>query len=519
MTEKRVTGNRRSEQELIKYAEENNKAAYELQADQSGFLGTPEQLEMMQNLERAYLDGKQLVSDEEFDIYKRKWNYKESLIAKAPSGRDWVRMQAPLGSLDKVGSFDELKSWIGKQDQTEFTAEVKLDGLTANLVYELSEDKKFYNLKYISSRGNGRSGLVLHPFALYGVKSNYPEVISSNNIFELLNSISEERQDEHMGQLTKIDDLPETIELRGEAVVPKTEKTIKRYGKDSVWRNIAAGIFNRKTPANSDGIMQMFEEGELTELEMMRSLFSLTDSDKKWRSVEKVSLDADGNIQVDYKDETQEVFPTSEEFLDIVFYSMSYYGSNLDSIKIKNIPGVKYVDSVKSMDGYDFKSFIRTNDVNELIQFVSDFYGTDLDGNRIQEKDRARNLYEYAMDGVVIKPLNSDSSTQHMDSIIGRNGKYVTPHYPSDQIAIKLQSEIVRVKIDHFEYRETSLGNKTISGILDKPYLTESGAMVSTINLHNPIWLEQNNWIKEGGEYDMVMSLDIIPVLLNPSLM
>ena len=52
--------------------------------------------------------------------------------------------------------------------------------------------------------------------------------------------------------------------------------------------------------------------------------------------------------------------------------------------------------------------------------------------------------------------------------------------------------------------------------MLDRPYLTESGAVVSNINLHNPNWLMMNDWIHEGGEYEMVMSMDIITVLLPP---
>ena len=77
---------------------------------------------------------------------------------------------------------------------------------------------------------------------------------------------------------------------------------------------------------------------------------------------------------------------------------------------------------------------------------------------------------------------------------------------------------VVRVKLEKIEYKTTSLNNQTFSGILDKPYRTESGAYISTINLHNVDWLAKNDWIKEGNDYDMVMAMDIIPQLLNPNL-
>ena len=129
-------------------------------------------------------------------------------------------------------------------------------------------------------------------------------------------------------------------------------------------------------------------------------------------------------------------------------------------------------------------------------------------------------MYEYALDGVVIKPTNSNRESQGLDRRIGRNGKIIMSHYPDDQIAVKLRSEIMTVKIDHFEYKKTKLGNVTISAILDKNYRSESGSYIGAVNCHNPEWLEKNSWIKEAQEkgqtLDLIMSLDIIPVFLKP---
>jgi hypothetical protein len=83
-----------------------------------------------------------------------------------------------------------------------------------------------------------------------------------------------------------------------------------------------------------------------------------------------------------------------------------------------------------------------------------------------------------------------------------------------DQIACKLLSERVLVTVKSIEKKTTTLNNVTCQAVLDKPYQTESGAWVETINLHNIAWLGENNWIQEGKSYWMVMAFDIIPQLL-----
>lgn len=134
----RNIANRRSEDELEKIKIENNKTAFTLE-EQENFIGTLEQLEFMQNAERAYISGRPIMTDEEWDLLKVKHNYKESLTSTSPSGRNWIKFDSPLPSLNKGGSLEDLDEFLNKfpEDQ-KFIVEVKLDGLTANLKYKRS---------------------------------------------------------------------------------------------------------------------------------------------------------------------------------------------------------------------------------------------------------------------------------------------------------------------------------------------------------------------------------------------
>ena len=132
----RDIANRRSEDELEKIKIENNKTAFTLE-EQKDFKGTSEQLEFMQNAERAYISGHPIMTDEEWDILKSKHNYKESLTSTSPSGRSWVKLDSPLPSLNKGGSLEDLNKFIDKFPKNQkFIVECKLDGLTANLKYK-----------------------------------------------------------------------------------------------------------------------------------------------------------------------------------------------------------------------------------------------------------------------------------------------------------------------------------------------------------------------------------------------
>lgn len=577
-------GNRRSEKELEGFKIEQNKVTYAL-CEQTKFIGTEQQLDMMQNLERAYIDGNPLVSDEEWDLLKRKYNYEESIISTAPSGRNWVKMMSPLPSIDKAGNIQELRSFLkrfapGKM----YLVECKLDGLTANVVYEKVNTEKgiMFVRKIVTSRGNGRYGLQLHERALSGVKINrMPKRLKAESVLKVLNSREE---------MFTLETLPDTFELRGEAVIKKTKEAINKYGKNAVWRSVVSGMFNRKIPANIPGLIQYLygmhpntfvhdvmrhpmEErhpnnlvgwycfndlATKQDLNEARLFVSLVDKNnikgvenlteeridallkrliRKGDSVELRAVKRDGEIQFEVyvtlkndKECVDQYWFKCEEEIDFVSYSASIGDSNIDTPEIVNLHDetdpaydVKYVGDVELLaEAADFGvTYTVTDDENVIIQKVCDFYGVDLlEGDNYKrnlDKPRLRNLYEYAIDGVVIKPLDSDRESQGMYFRNSRNNpnKIVGPKYPEDQIAVKLLSEIVRVKLERIEKNKTSLNNVACQGVLDKPYLTESGAWVERVNLHNEHWLEENSWIKEGEEYGMVMSMDIIPVLLN----
>ena len=549
----RTTGNRRSNEELEKIKIDLNKLTFELE-EQKNFKGTKEQLEMMQAFERAYIDGAPLISDEEWDILKTKHNYQESLTSTAPSGRTWVKMMAPLPSLEKAGNLEELIIFLDRfPEGTEFKAECKLDGLSANVRYKKfveNDGSIIYKLECITSRGNGRYGLKLNPYALSGVRTNWPEIIEGEYVEAILRDYTDDKNNI---------ELPEYFELRGEAVIPKNEHSYTKYGENSVWRNIASGMFNRKVPFNLIGLIDYLYEGKetieslcgsdgyiifkpviegrkcinpdvLEKASLIASLFAGKDSDKFLRG-DEVRIDKDHKVTITHKNGNVWSGYDDGEELDIVFYSCSINGANIDTEKLEIIPDIKCVSEIEYQKNISpelanqikdiYKVYRITKDKDCLRQAIFDFYGTDKNGKRDLSLHRLRNLYEYAMDGVVFKPVNSNKETQGLEMRNHKNNaaKILIPKYPEDQIACKLLSEMVRVKLEKIEKNTTDLNNVTCSGILDKPYLTESGAMVERINLHNPEWLEQNSWIEEGKEYWMILSMDIIPVLLDPNMM
>lgn len=132
-------GIRRSEEELEKLKIEQNKTTFKLD-DQENFIGSLEQLEFMQNAERAYISGNPYLTDNEWELLKRKHNYKETTMSISPSGRKWIKFDSPLPSLDKGGSLEDVDNFLSKfPEKQKFIVQVKLDGLTGNLRYKLNK--------------------------------------------------------------------------------------------------------------------------------------------------------------------------------------------------------------------------------------------------------------------------------------------------------------------------------------------------------------------------------------------
>lgn len=521
----RVVGNRRTENELEALRISSNRKNFEL-IKQSNFKGTARQLELMQNFERNYIGGQPMISDEEWDILKVKYNYEESPNAISPSGRSWAKMGSPLPSIDKAFGIDQMVDFINKNGiDKKYKIQCKLDGLTANIRYRYDRENNIYVKDSVMSKGNGRYGLEIHPFALSGVKTNIPDSILVNDVQHII------------GEDKNIEDY-KFFELRGEAVIPKNEYTYEKYGKNPVWRSLAAGIFNRKIPANLHGLVDYLYGKSLEDIVNEDFKFSPSNvkegryfasivSDKPFLMGDKITVFLNGDFFIDHKDGTliNGNFNDYNEYLDVVFYSCTIGDSNIDTDRIADIPYIKYVSDIDFEDLHkhlnpEDKVYTVSDDINVIKKSVCDFYGVDEDGIRDQSKTRFKNFYEYAMDGVIIKPVDSNRESQGMyiSNHHNNSNRIIVPKYPKDQVAVKLLSEIVRVKLAKIETSTTELGNITCSGILDKSYITESGAVVDRVNLHNIEWLNNNSWIKEGGSYDMIMSADIIPVLLNPNM-
>ena len=509
---------RRSSSELEAHQKSTNSAKYRLM-EQTHFSGSDEELSMMQDYERAYIDGHPKISDEEWDILKNRLGYEESLVAGARSGRSWVHMQAPLPSIRKVTSEDDIREFIESYaaDGQELLIECKLDGLTANVMYQLDGD--VYRFDKITTRGNGRYGMQLNDGALAGVVTNIPDEIPSSAVLPIV--------DDYNIKTGSNATLPETLELRGEAVIPKNDKARARYGEYPVWRNIASGMFNRKSPQNLPGLVETLgiPVGEvITDKAARRAVLGLIDT-KAGRAAEVTVQQDLHTVSITEKGETKS-YTTEDEYLDVVFYSVAIDGSNFDSPLLSGL-GLKTVADIEFEDRSLDKTYAHTyrkisGDADTLlartIEAVNGFYGIDpTTGKRDPSLRRLRNEYEYACDGVVIKPANSSRKTQEMDVRKSKSGKsIVVPRYPADIVAVKYLSETVHVTLAKITKNTTDLGNVTFTGELDHEYVTESGARVKSINLHNEDWLRENSWIHEGGDYDMCMSMDIIPVLLRP---
>ena len=524
-------GNRRTDEELDRLTKELNQLTYTLD-EQNEFNGTEDQLQMMQNLERAYIDGYPKVSDEEWDILKKRFNYQESLASVAPSGRTWVKLLAPLPSIDKAGTLDEMRDFCAKYPDMEFVYEPKLDGLTADIRYVLDGDDdlgvRFYRRECITSRGNGRYGLKLHEHALSGVRlRGVPEFIDPKCVMNICG------------------DLPEFFEIRGEATINKTEKALKKYRGEQqsdlaevvVWRSVVSGIFNRKVPANLEGLLLYLYGKTLVELIQEQGFFSdemnglvyvendvanarliasLGDDEHKFLRTSVLSIRKDGYVEIKHADGNNYGFYDDGEDLDVVCYSCSVNGLNKDTEELRSISELLFVGDILRLDGHPTQFYGKTNNVDTILEKICEFYGCDLEGKRIKGKERYRNMHQYALDGFVVKLAKSNGETQGLNirNSKSNNSRLVIPKYPMDQIACKLLSERVLVTVKSIEKKTTTLNNVTCQAVLDKPYQTESGAWVETINLHNIAWLGENNWIQEGKSYWMVMAFDIIPQLL-----
>jgi NAD-dependent DNA ligase len=145
-----ATGLRRSNDELKVYKQKKIDTKYTLKK-QEHFVGSDELLKNMQLYEKAYREGKPIITDEEWDKLVKQTGYEESLDeVVSPDGRTWIKMKAPLPSLKKIVNMEDLKSFINQfPNGQKFIVEPKLDGLTWDAIYKRK--------KYIAIQQPGES--------------------------------------------------------------------------------------------------------------------------------------------------------------------------------------------------------------------------------------------------------------------------------------------------------------------------------------------------------------------------
>lgn len=511
---------RRTEEELKQLKKEQRQSKFKLK-NQENFIGSEELLEYMQNAERAYIEGKPIITDAEWDDLVKKTKYEESLSSYegvlSPNGRKWYRLKAPLVSLNKVTSIEDLYFFLNKfPEGQKFIVSPKFDGLTFVLVYKETESGD-YKLFKITSRGDGLNGLEIHPTALEGVELyGCPQIISRETALML----------EKNGCV-----IDNTIEIRGEAVIDRNDYS--KVGPDGgytdiVASSIAAGIFNREIPNNLTYISSLFPKNlkwEEMNNEQKKLLAKYGIVHYKGKLKEDSSpydeCDIEDHIfMVKFRDSDKRIEFSSGDYLGktriretlhFLSFSIASKDGNIDNPDIlNNIEHLIYGNSLQ--DFWDISCI--TSDIKRIIHSVDLLYGT-VRGERNLNKVRLKNKLRFATDGIVIKPVGSNTTTQGLTPYRkGKSGDLVIPKYPKDQIAIKLPTDKVKTKILKINYITTKLGNKTCTADIE-PTLTERGTVVSRVNLHNPSWLAlpENNWIEEGKECYLQMAMDIIPVL------
>ena len=496
----------RSKEELREVKKESRRSKFKLK-EQNNFKGSAELLEKMQDMERAYREGKPIISDEEWDLLVKQTGYEESLDEIiSPNGRMWVKLGAPLGSLNKITNIEGLKLFLKKLannfgEDSKILVQPKLDGLTFNAIYRetLNGD---YELDKITTRGDGLNGLALSDGALLGVNIDLPKIIYKDNLSLIQNMIKDSR-----------------IELRGEAVIKKSEWSNKNDYSDILPRSIVAGIFNRKTPNN----LTYFINNNFNYLDPNIKHSDFTKSEikllKKWGINPELvyiynnTLFNNNSTKYSPEEFNNDKLRSYESVDFVVFSYVDLNGNNVSDNKLNILSNIGFNTIINNDILKDYCGEFDLNDLQRIISIVDLAYGCN---NLIRDysKPRNKNLLEYAIDGIVVKLKDSNTKTQNM-SPYEKNGKIIVPKYPVDQVAIKLQTDPVKSKVLKIKYITTKLGNKTCSAEIE-PVVVEGGAIVSRVNLHNPNWLQlpQNQWIKEGVECGVIMAMDIIPILI-----
>lgn len=166
-------------------------------------------VEKILEADRAYYSGGHpILSDQEYDALKDYIRSKEpdhpilSKIGDTPSS-SWEKTahEINMGSLNKVHTEDEFRSWAEKYKGQTFVAQPKLDGLSLSLVYKKQDGKVI--LDRAVTRGNNEEGEVITPnvVRMRGVFTELSleedtvlraEILLPNKDFDRINDILEE---------------------------------------------------------------------------------------------------------------------------------------------------------------------------------------------------------------------------------------------------------------------------------------------------------------------------------------
>ena len=538
MVENFKTGIRRSNDELEKFKRDKLANKFVLR-EQPNFKGDNETLEYMQFCERMYMIGKPVISDTEWDEMVKNSGYIESLgIVESASGRRYTTIKAPLVSLKKCCTYDDIKKFYEEYKDHEFLIEPKFDGLTFNATYRKCDDGRYF-LDNVGTRGDGLNSLLLNQNALFGVvRRGLPDYIDIDKLKEIVSNSKY-----HMSIIDEIES-DEYFQIRGEAFVRKSDYSNKAdsYWNDIVPRSIAAGIFNRKESKNYDFFIKSIYEkiyplvksgatgGEIQKA-TNKLLYKLDFDTKNFNHV--IKFDDCGKFEkilciARHADKTSFELPNEGNYIKQYFKveHMDFVTFSIASGKYGNIDDPVFLNSLKEANNNEINTVMYYSDhyfdgmfnnvvssLKEICNIIDKFYGAD-NFERNYEKFRYKSNTDIPVDGIVLKIADSNNATQGLSPRRKSNGEYVVPHHPVDQIAIKLPTDPVKTRINKIVYKETNLGNTTVSCEVE-PVIAEGGTLVKNVNLHNPKWLalDENKWIKEGVECYLRLSQDIIPII------
>lgn len=483
---------------------------------QESFRGTSLELERMRNWEAAYVNGQAIVTDDTWENAKKLYGYQETPMVRRVNSRksDLVKHLNSAHSQIKISKREDIPQIDG-----EIRIEPKIDGIGITAQYRRTEPapkgKWSYDLELLATRGDGRYGTLVNANAILGVETNLPN------------------------RITLEDDFDEVVQLRGEAaVIIPTGQGSPHTG--TLWRSVTNGMLRRKVPANTLGLFQMFDSGQLSKSELTKYVLSLYNGRAESQMLEviwpnpkdrpkpgrrfyqntNVQMSSNGkSVIMDYNDGLKGArikLPAVREYeLGFYFYAISRSDPSANVVCLPD--EVQTTSDITTPNGDSWSHIMKSmwfEDPLKRIDYVTQwFFGVDENWDPIPTTDTPMKLmFNVALDGIVIKPAWG-YSTSDLRNAPGFGEKNSFVSYPSNQFAVKISSETLVGRIKEIKYKTTELGNKTVQGILESPLEFASGSTVTNLNFFNPEWVAERPWLHEGAKIQVTMSSDIIPIV------